>query len=114
MVDNDTMKEAMKEAVKSNLLFVDSARDYGFGKGPKLIRKADINKVAEIWLDTNIKAQYFIPAHYWESNFELVKKLLLQATVYVYEDNQEIQGFIGLNAEYIEGIFVCDKMQSQG
>ena len=73
MVDNDTMKEAMKEAVKSNLLFVDSARDYGFGKGPKLIRKADINKVAEIWLDTNIKAQYFIPAHYWESNFELVK-----------------------------------------
>ena len=27
--------------------------------------------------------------------FELVKELLLQATVYVYEDNQEIQGFIG-------------------
>jgi len=24
-------------AVKSDLLFVDSARDYGFGKGPKLI-----------------------------------------------------------------------------
>ena len=40
--------------------------------------------------------------------------MLLQATVYVYEDNQEIQGFIGLNAEYIEGIFVSDKMQSQG
>ena len=37
MVDNDTLKEAMKTAVKSNLLFVDSARDYGFGKGPKLI-----------------------------------------------------------------------------
>ena len=30
------------------------------------------------------------------------------------EDNQEIQGFIGLNDEYIEGIFVSDKMQSQG
>lgn len=35
MVDNDTLKEAMKTAVKFNLLFVDSARDYGFGKGPK-------------------------------------------------------------------------------
>ena len=35
VVDNDTLKEAMKVAVKSNLLFVDSARDYGFGKGPK-------------------------------------------------------------------------------
>lgn len=37
VVDNDTLKEAMKAAAKSNLLFVDSARDYGFGKGPKLI-----------------------------------------------------------------------------
>ena len=37
VVDHDTLKEAMKAAVKSNLLFVDSARDYGFGKDPKLI-----------------------------------------------------------------------------
>ena len=67
------------------------------------LRKADINKVADIWLDTNIKSHYFISAQYWKSNFELVKKLLLQATVYVYEDKQEIQGFIGLSDEYIEG-----------
>lgn len=74
----------------------------------------DINKVAEIWLDTNIKTHYFISAQYWKSNFELVKELLLQATVYVYEDKQEIQGFIGLSNEYIEGIFVSAEMQSQG
>ena len=78
------------------------------------LRKADINKVANIWLDTNITAHYFIPAQYWQNNFELVKELLLQATVYVYEHNQEIQGFIGLNDEYVEGIFVSDEMQSQG
>ena len=78
------------------------------------LRKADINKVADIWLDTNIQAHYFISAQYWKSNFELVKELLLQATVYVYEDNQEIQGFIGLNDEYIEGIFVSGEMQSHG
>ncbi len=78
------------------------------------LRKADINKVADIWLDTNIQAHDFIPAQYWKSNFELVKELLLQATVYVYEDNQGIQGFIGLNDEYIEGIFVSNEMQSQG
>ena len=78
------------------------------------LREADINKVADIWLDTNIKAHYFISAQYWKSNFELVKELLLQATVYVYEDNQEIQGFIGLNDEYIEGIFVSGEMQSHG
>ncbi len=78
------------------------------------LRKADINKVADIWLDTNIKSHYFISAQYWKSNFELVKKLLLQATVYVYEDKQEIQGFIGLSDEYIEGVFVFAEMQSQG
>ena len=78
------------------------------------LRKADIDKVADIWLDTNRKAHYFIPAQYWKDNFELVKELLLQATVYVYEENREIQGFIGLNDEYIEGIFVSDEMQSQG
>ena len=78
------------------------------------LRKADIDIVANIWLDTNITAHYFISAQYWKSNFELVKELLLQATVYVYEDNQEILGFIGLNDEYIEGIFVSDEMQSCG
>ena len=33
------------------------------------LRKADIDKVADIWLDTNIRAHDFIPAQYWESNF---------------------------------------------
>lgn len=77
-------------------------------------QRNDINKVADIWLDTNIKAHYFIPAQYWKRNFDLVKELLLQATVYVYEDKQEIQGFVGLSDEYIEGIFVSAEMQSQG
>ncbi len=78
------------------------------------LRKADINKVADIWLDTNIKAHYFIPAQYWKNNLELVKQVLPQAEVYVYENGEEIQGFIGLNGEYVEGIFVSDRMQSQG
>ena len=50
----------------------------------------------------------------WKRNFKLVKEMLLQAEVYVYESDQKIQGFIGLNNDYIEGIFVSDKMQSQG
>ena len=54
------------------------------------LRKADINKVADIWLDTNIKAHSFIPAQYWESNLEFVKEVLPRAEVYVYEDGKEI------------------------
>ena len=78
------------------------------------LQKSDIDQVADIWLDTNLKAHYFISAQYWKNNFELVKELLLQTTVYVYEDNQGIWGFIGLNDEYVEGIFVSDEMQSHG
>ena len=89
------------------------------------LQKADITKVADIWLDTNIKAHNFISAQYWAmqraliqyrnpKNYELVKEMLLQAEVYVCESNGEIQGFIGLNGDYIEGIFVCDRLQSQG
>lgn len=36
--------------------------------------------------------------------------MLSQAEVYAYENDRNIQGFTGLNGEYIEGIFVSDEM----
>ena len=78
------------------------------------LQRDDINKVADIWLNTNIKAHNFIPAQYWKSNFKAVKEALSQTEVYVYEYDKEIKGFIGLNDEYVEGIFVSGEMQSQG
>ena len=78
------------------------------------LQKADINRVADIWLKTNLKAHLFIPEQYWISNYEFVKEMLPQAEVYVYEDDKMIQGFIGVSDEYIEGIFVSDEMQSRG
>lgn len=78
------------------------------------LQKTDINRVADIWLKTNLKAHYFIPEQYWTNNYEVVKEILPQADVYVYEDDKIIQGFVGINDEYIEGIFVSDEMQSRG
>ena len=78
------------------------------------LQNVDINKVADIWLKTNLEAHDFIPGQYWTSNYEAVKKMLPQAEVYVYEDNKIIQGFVGVRDEYIEGIFVSGKMQSHG
>lgn len=78
------------------------------------LRKTDINRVADIWLKTNLKTHYFIPEQYWTNNYEVVKEMLPQADVYVYEDDKIIQGFVGINDEYIEGIFVSDEMQSRG
>ena len=78
------------------------------------LQNGDINKVADLWLKTNLEAHDFIPGQYWTSNYEAVKKMLPQAEVYVYEDNKIIQGFVGIRDEYIEGIFVSGKMQSHG
>lgn len=82
-----------------------------------MIRKltgADIDETAIIWLETNIKAHDFISTEYWKSNFDMVKEMLLQAELYVYESEGSIQGFIGLNDEYIAGLFVSDQAQSHG
>lgn len=80
----------------------------------RVLREADIDRVVNLWLDSNIKAHYFISNQYWESNIDLVKEMLPQAEVYVYENDFQIEGFIGLNDEYVEGIFVRDEKQSQG
>lgn len=56
----------------------------------------------------------FISNQYWKSNYELVKEMMSQSEVYVLEVDKMIQGFVGLNDEYIEGIFVSDEMQSCG
>ena len=80
----------------------------------KKLQNVDINKVVDIWLKTNLEAHDFISEQYWIGNYEAVKKMLPQAEVYVYEDNKIIQGFVGVQDKYIEGIFVSGKMQSHG
>ena len=77
-----------------------------------MIRKMqniDINRVADIWLKTNLKAHSFISEQYWTSNYERVKEMLPQAEVYVYEDDKMIHGFLGVRDECIEGIFVSSQ-----
>lgn len=76
----------------------------------------DLNTVLNLWLETNISAHHFISADYWKSNYEIVRALLPQAEIYVYEDDvtRQIDGFVGLNENYIEGIFVRESVQSKG
>ena len=70
--------------------------------------------MAKIWLETNIKTHDFIASNYWKEHYEIIKDMFLQAEVYVYEIEKEIMGFIGLDKEYIEGIFVLDQYQKRG
>lgn len=77
-------------------------------------KQTDIDNVMEIWITENIRAHDFIPKEYWKKNFEYVKKILPNAEIYVYVENEKIVGFIGLNDNYIEGIFIDSKYQYKG
>lgn len=78
--------------------------------------EGDLDTVMQIWLYTNIRAHNFISSDYWQSNFDMVKEMLPHAEIYVHEDDcaKRIDGFIGLDDDYIEGIFVKETMQSKG
>lgn len=78
--------------------------------------EGDIDTIIQIWLDTNIQAHHFISSDYWRANYDMVREMFPRAEIYVYEDDcaKQIDGFIGLNDDYIEGIFVKETMQSKG
>jgi Acetyltransferases len=77
-------------------------------------RPEDIENVMCLWLDTNIRAHDFIDSGYWRANFETVKNIIPKAAVFVYEQDGNIQAFIGLMENHIAGIFVSDNFRSKG
>lgn len=84
-----------------------------------MIRKfetQDLDAVMQIWLQANLDAHAFIPASFWEAHFEMVRDLLPQAELYVHENEapRQIDGFIGLTENHIEGIFVAKAARSKG
>lgn len=76
--------------------------------------KKDTERVMQIWLEVNIEAHDFVPSNYWLSQYQSVQKQILQADIYVYEYDKEIQGFVGMMDSYLAGIFVDKKYRSMG
>ena len=84
-----------------------------------MIRKfetQDLGTVMQIWLHGNLDAHAFIAASFWTEHFEMERDMLPQAELYVHEneDTQQIDGFIGLTENHIEGIFVAKAARSKG
>lgn len=80
----------------------------------RLFEFRDLDKIMEIWLERNLKAHLFIIEGYWRQNYETVRSALPNAEVYVFEEDGEVQGFIGMDAEYIAGLFVAEGRWGQG
>lgn len=78
------------------------------------MKAGDEEEIAGIWLEGNLDAHDFVPEEYWKGNYGEVKRQLSESEVYVYEDDGGIQGFVGLEDGYIQGIFVKTGMRSKG
>lgn len=74
----------------------------------------DLDAVMRIWLKSNIDTHHFVSEDYWYENAIAVKGQLQNAEIYVYEYDNEIVGFIGLQDNYLAGIFVDKKFRSFG
>ena len=84
-----------------------------------MIRKfesRDLDAVMQIWLHGNLDAHAFIAASFCTEHFEMVRDMLPQAELYVHENEapRQIDGFIGLAENHIEGIFVAKAARSKG
>ena len=69
-----------------------------------------------IWLESTIYAHKFISKEYWNENYNIVKDVYIPISkTFVYEDNDDIRGFISIiNNDFIGALFVEKNYQSQG
>ena len=80
------------------------------------LEKSDLEEAVSIWLDANLEAHGFIAPSYWQGHREEVRTALAQAEGWAFaeEERLEILGFVGLQGDYIAGIFVRRDARSRG
>ena len=78
------------------------------------LKSCDMEQVMNIWFNGNLEAHDFVEKEYWEMHIPMVKEQLLQAEVYVYEEQGKIQGFAGMQEDYLAGIFVKKEFRGTG
>lgn len=80
------------------------------------LKNDDIDIVMELWKNSTIEAQNFIPDSYWLGNYDNVKNNYLpNSDTYVYEEDGEIKGFVSLIENiFIGGLFIRVDSQREG
>ncbi len=74
----------------------------------------EIDSLVRIWLEGNLQAHSFISSDYWLSHVDYMRDVLPMSEVYVCEIGGVVAGFIGLEGDYIAGLFVDKRYRSQG
>ncbi len=109
-----TEKKAAREAAKKAGKIVKA--DVKNVRKPKAGKNTDklIEEMMEIWLQSNVTEQSFIPKKYWSKNYKEVLRVMSIASVYVYEEDGEVMGFAGSMEEALVAITVIDGERGRG
>ncbi|CAM3246822.1 GNAT family N-acetyltransferase [Lactiplantibacillus plajomi] len=76
---------------------------------------AELDQLMTIWLTGNISGHPFIKPDYWRKQAPAVRQALPQANLLVARDaHATIIGFLGLQKDYIAGIFVREDARKRG
>lgn len=80
----------------------------------ELLNAEYMTAVMTIWLESNLAVHNYIPAVYWWNKFDDVKSALKESEVYIYRQADEVFGFVGVQEDYLAGIFVDKEHRSEG
>ena len=85
-------------------------------KNIKKFSLADIDKIIDIWYQSNIDTYTFINKNYFKNIKENVKKKFISNynNIYVYEENTEIKAFCLIDNDYIDELYVSNAYRNQG
>ncbi len=102
---------AIKETTEKKAAEVKNVRK--LKPGAKNAEK-QIEEMMEIWLQSNVKEQSFIPKKYWSKNYKEVLRVMSIASVYIYEEDGRILGFAGSMEEAMVAITVIEGERGRG
>lgn len=78
------------------------------------VTEHQLDTLMDIWLTSNLQAHSFVPSQYWRSHEAEVRAALPQAELTVaITDTGRIVGFVGVQNDYIAGVFVAAEMRNQ-
>lgn len=83
-------------------------------KNIRKFKEGDLDRLIDIWSESNMETNSFINRRYWEDNIIKMEKILLEGDIRVYEIDGKILGFIGVKDCELLGVFIDRDFRKKG
>ena len=78
------------------------------------MKPCQLDTCMALWQHGNQQAHAFISEAYWKEAAASVREQLLESEIWVALEGETVRGFVGLQRDYIAGIFVDSSHQGKG